>query len=609
MKESYEEGVASHFGPKPCVGDRKGTGEASAGVHAGGVKKPVISKFRELTSIGNDGKQHQSRRYASRASGPGGLHDLRHAWKTFSRESGDPATNCESSSAVRQGRCTKASTPWVYGHGKSDEGIVPTKSSNNAANGATETMEGRPSAKGDPAQQNRSRAQNRQDLQHALTRVREAAIGNRKMRFTSLWHHVYDVDRLRECFLSIKRNAAAGVDGVTWQAYADLLEENLEGLSARLKSGGYRARPVRRTFIPKEDGTRRPLGVTALEDKIVQRAVSEVISAVYEVDFRGFSYGFRPGRSQHNALDALCVGLTQRRVNWVFDADIRGFFDAMSHEWLLKFVEHRIADRRVIRHIQKWLKAGVLTDGEIEHAERGTPQGGSISPLLANIYLHYVFDLWADRWRRHHAHGDVIMVRYADDIVMGFEHEWEARRFMADLRERFAKFDLELHPDKTRLIEFGRYAASARRARGAGKPETFDFLGFTHICGRRRNGGFKVLRLTMRKRFTRTLRAIRAALTRRMHRPIAETGRWLLSVVRGWYGYYAVPGNSRSLVNFCYLVTRTWREILGKRSQKARLTWTQLGPLMHRYVPNSRILHPYPEVRFRCLTQGRSPVR
>ena len=356
--------------------------------------------------------------------------------------------------------------------------------------------------RGNPQQQNASRTPSRSDAPSALERIRQAAMEDKEVRFTALFHHMYALETLRMAYLSLKREAAPGVDGETWRHYGEDLEDNLHDLSHRLKRGAYRAKPVRRTYIPKTDGRVRPLGVTALEDKIVQRVRrSEVMNAIYETDFLGFSYGFRPKRSQHNALDALYTGLLTKKVNWVLDLDIRGFFDAISHEWLVKFIEHRIADRRVVRLIQKWLNAGVLEDGKRIRMEEGTPQGGSASPLLANIYLHYTFDLWAQAWRRKQAHGDVIAVRYADDIVVGFQSETYAKQFLAELTERFRKFSLELHPDKTRLLEFGRFAARNRQQRGEGKPETFAFLGFTHICGKTRsNGYYTVVRQTIRKR-------------------------------------------------------------------------------------------------------------
>jgi group II intron reverse transcriptase/maturase len=492
----------------------------------------------------------------------------------------------------------------MNGCGKSDGPVVPRKRSNkgDGAPPPAEAVEGRGPAKGNSVEQNRFRTQSRTDLQSALYRVRQAARKDHSVRFTALWHHVYNPDRLREAYLSLKRKAAPGVDGETWQQYGGNIEKNLEDLSKRLRRGAYRAKPVRRVYIPKPDGRQRPIGVTALEDKIVQRATVEVLGAVYETDFKGFSYGFRPKRGPHNALDALTVGIEKRKVNWVLDADIRGFFDAIDHEWLVRFVEHRIADRRVVRHVKRWLKAGVLEDGTWRETEEGTPQGGSISPLLANIYLHYAFDLWADHWRRNRATGDVIMVRYADDFVVGFQYREEAERFMEDLRERFRRFNLELHDEKTRLIEFGRYAETNRRKRGLISPETFGFLGFTHICGRTRKGGFCVLRQTMRKRLRAKLQEVKLELRRRMHDPVREVGQWLGSVVRGHCQYYAVPRNNTALSLFHTALVRLWYNILRRRSHKARVTWKRLYQWVRLWIPYPRILHPYPDQRLRVTT-------
>jgi RNA-directed DNA polymerase len=463
-------------------------------------------------------------------------------------------------------------------------------------------MEGRGLAKGNPNQQNAPRAQDRAGARSALERVREVAERDKTVRFTTLLHHVYTVEHLRAAYSALKRGAAPGFDGETWEHYGEALEENLADLSGRLKRGAYRAKPVKRTYIPKADGRQRPLGIPTLEDKLVQRATVEVLNAIYETDFLGFSYGFRPRRSPHHALDALYVGLLTRKVNWVLDADIRGFFDAIDHGWLVKFVEHRIADRRVVRLIQKWLNAGVLEDGVRTRSEEGTPQGGSISPLLANVYLHYVFDLWAHRWRKTHARGDVIVVRYADDFIVGFQHRADAERFLAELRERFAKFSLELHPEKTRLLEFGLYAAENRRRAGQGKPETFDFLGFTHICGKKRNGRFTVVRQTIRKRLQAKLSAVKAELRRRLHVSIPEVGRWLRSVVEGHLRYYGVPMNGPALHTFCFQVGRLWYRTLRRRSQTARITWGRMRRLVGRWLPPARITHPYPLRRFGVVT-------
>jgi len=440
-------------------------------------------------------------------------------------------------------------------------------------------------------------------VQQALARVRQAARKDKKMRFTTLLHHVYNPATLREAYFGLKRDAAPGVDGQTWRSYGRDLEANLRDLSARLKRGAYRAKPVRRAYIPKPDGRQRPLGVTTLEDKLVQRATTGVLNAVYETDFLGFSYGFRPGRSQHNALDALYVGLLTKKVNWVLDADIRGFFDAIDREWLMKFVEHRVADQRVGRLIRKWLNAGVLEDGVRTYSQTGTVQGGSISPLLANIYLHYAFDLWVQQWRTTQARGDVIVVRYADDFIVGFQHKAEAERFLADLRLRFAKFGLQLHPDKTRLIEFGQFAATNRRRRGLGKPETFDFLGFTHICGTKRsNGRFTVLRQTMPKRLQAKLAEVKAELKRRMHDAVPAVGRWLASVVDGHCRYYGVPMNIPALRTFRFEVIGRWHRVLSRRSQKGRITWDRMKRLVARYLPVARVYHPYPLRRLGVIT-------
>jgi RNA-directed DNA polymerase len=413
----------------------------------------------------------------------------------------------------------------MNGPGQSDSPAVPAKFPNKAGGPAAEGMEGRGLAKGNPHQDTAPRAQDRVGAPSALERVRQVAEGDKQVRFTTLLHHVYNIEYLRAAYFALKRDAAPGIDGETWQHYGEALEENLRDLSGRLARGAYRAKPVKRAYIAKADGRPRPLGIPTLEDKLVQRTTVEVLNAIYEADFLGFSYGFRPGRSPHHALDALYAGLLTRKVHWVLDLDIRGFFDAIDRGWLGKFVGHRIADRRVVRLIQKWLNAGVLEDGTRTWSETGTPQGGSISPLLANVYLHYAFDLWAHRWRKTHAHGDVIVVRYADDAIVGFQHRADAERFLAELRARFAKFGLELHPEKTRLLEFGPFAAENRRRAGKGKPETFNFLGFTHICGKKRNGRFTVVRQTTRKRLQAKLGEVKAELRRRMHAPDPSRGR------------------------------------------------------------------------------------
>ncbi len=494
--------------------------------------------------------------------------------------------------------------------GKSDRPVVPMKLPNNAERTAAEAMEGRGRTKGNLLEGNTLRTQGREGVHSALERVRQVAKEDRKQRFTALLHHVYDIERLRSAYLAIKRDAAAGVDGESWEHYRTSLEGNLQDLSLRLKRGAYRARPVRRAFIPKGEDGQRPLGVPVLEDKIVQRAVVEVLNAIYEEDFLGFSYGFRPKRSPHQALDALTVGIETKKVNWVLDADLRSFFDTLKHAWLVQFIEHRVADKRIVRLIQKWLSAGVLEDGKRIQSEVGTVQGGSISPLLANIYLHYVFDLWVQRWRQKQARGDVIAVRYADDFVVGFEHRVEAERFLTELRERFARFGLELHPEKTRLIEFGRRARRNREDRGdRGAPGSFNFLGFTHSCGKTRKGSFTVLRQTMRKRWQAKLKAVKAELKARMHDPIPEVGKYLRAVVLGHVRYYGVPMNGPALCAFRNAVGMAWWRVLRRRSQGNHFPVRRMWPLLTTWLPPARICHPYPSQRLRVTTRGGSRMR
>ena len=452
--------------------------------------------------------------------------------------------------------------------------------------------------KGNSGQSPAGRTQNRPEASSGLDRVRQAAGRDGQLRFTNLMHHV-TVDLLRESYFALKRNAAPGLDGVTWLDYGRELEARLPDLHDRVQSGRYRAQPSKRSWIPKPDGRQRPLGIASLEDKIVQQAMVRVLNAIYEQDFLGFSYGFRPGRSPHRALDAVWVGITRRKVNWVLDVDIRSFFDSIDHRWLMKLLEVRIADRRVLRLIAKWLRAGVSEDGEWSKTEVGSPQGAVISPLLANVYLHYVLDQWVQRWRTRQARGDVIVVRYADDVVMGFQHRAEAERFLTELRNRVAEYGLELHQGKTRLIEFGRFAVSNRAERGEGKPETFAFLGFTHICAKRRSdGGFTVLRKTIGRRLREKAKAVRQTLLRHRHQPVPEQGRWLRSVVQGFFNYHAVPGNGRALKGFRTSVNRAWLRALRRRSQKGlRLNWQRMKRLIATWIPPARVLHPYPNQR------------
>ena len=485
----------------------------------------------------------------------------------------------------------------MHGREKSDFAIVAMKPANKAGQPAAEWVERRAEIEGNMVEPRTRRTLSRESVPQGLDRVRQVAKARKKERFTALLHHV-SVDLLKDAHSWLKRNAAPGVDGVTWQDYAQDLEANIVDLHARIHRGAYRALPSRRKYIAKPDGRQRPLGIAALEDKIVQRALVEVLNVIYEEDFLGFSYGFRPERGQHDALDALATAITRMKVNWILDADVSSFFDSVSHDWLVRFVEHRVGDPRVIRLLRKWLQAGVMEDGVITPTEAGTPQGAVASPLLANVYLHYVFDLWADRWRQHHAHGSVIFVRYADDIVCGFEHEADAQRFQTALQQRMEKFALSLHPDKTRLIEFGRFAATNRARRGLGKPETFTFLGFTHICGRSRRGAFQLKRKSRRDRMRAKLRAIKAELRRRMHEPIPQQGQWLGQVVRGYFAYHAVPTNVASLSAFRHHVEHLWRRTLQRRSQKDHTTWERLARLAADFLPAPRILHPWPDARF-----------
>jgi RNA-directed DNA polymerase len=496
----------------------------------------------------------------------------------------------------------------MHDRGKSDDLVVPAKLPNKPGLPGAEVVEGRGSAEGNTAGETRPGRSAGLGVSSDLDRVRRVARTDKEVRFTALLHHV-SIDRLRAAYWALEPKAAPGVDGVTWRDYGQDLEVNLEGLHARVHRGAYRAKPSRRVFVPKPDGRQRPLGVAALEDKILQRAVVEVLNTVYEEDFLGFSYGFRPGRSPHDALDALATGIYRKRVNWVLDADIRDFFTSLDQEWLVKFLEHRVADRRVLRLIQKWLKAGVIEDGEWSSTTEGTAQGASVSPLLANVYLHYVFDLWADQWRRRHARGDVVLVRFADDFLAGFEHREDAERFLAELRDRFAEFGLELAAEKTRLIEFGRFAVRNRERRGDRKPETFEFLGFTHICAATRSGRFKLKRTTSKKKMRAKLKAVKAEMSRRRHLPIPDQGRWLASVLGGHYRYYAVPDNSHALRGFRDRILRHWRRALSRRSQKDRMTWEQFDRYAERWLPQPRILHPWPDARFDARTQGKSPVR
>ena len=495
----------------------------------------------------------------------------------------------------------------MHGHEKSDHAIVAVKPANKAEEPsaarpagephAAEPAEPRAGTEGNADQQSTRRTQCRESVSQAMERIRKVARERKKERFTALFHHI-STDLLEEAFFELKENAAPGVDRVTWTDYEADLERNLEDLHDRVQRGAYRALPSRRVYIPKPDGRQRPIAVAALEDKIVQRAVVALLNAIYEEDFLGCAYGFRPGRGTHDALDALCVGIDSKKVSYILDADIRSFFDEISQEWLIRFLEHRIGDRRIIHLIQKWLKVGILEDGVVTVSDRGTGQGSVISPLLANIYLHYTVDLWAVRWRRHAATGDMIIVRYADDFIVGLQHEHDARRFLDEMRERLGEFALSLHPEKTRLIEFGRFAAERRKRRGLGKPETFNFLGFTFICGKTRAGKFQVQRKTRRDRMQEKLRKIKETLRRCAHHPIPAQGKWLGRVVSGYFNYHAVPTNFRALAAFRTEVAKRWRNVLIRRSQRHNLNWERMNCLLDDWLPKPRILHPWPDQRF-----------
>lgn len=597
MKESHGEGLASHTGPESWACRRKATGQALTGVHA---DQPLSS---EISPSGTP-TQYAERKATSGAalcepcSSPAES-------KTLCMRGNSSHGNREIPSAPTadgaMGRSEKVNShnSDMHADGKSDDPIVPKRPpNNNGPESLAEAVEERGSTKGNTSWTAVARTQSRSATSIGLCGVREAAKKDRNTRFTALLHHV-TVDQLWMSFYSLKEHAAPGVDGVTWKEYEEGLEESLRELHERIHCGTYRAQPSKRTYIPKPDGRKRPLGIAALEDKIVQHALGTVLNAIYEVDFLGFSYGFRPKRSAHDGLDALYVGLIRKKVNWVLDADIRGFFDAIDHEWMLKFIELRIADQRVLRLIRKWLRAGVSENGTWSTTTVGTPQGAVISPLLANVYLHYVLDLWAHQWRNRHAEGDVIIVRYADDFVLGFQHRSEAERFLNDLQERLGGFGLTLHPDKTRLIEFGPYAARKRRRLGQGKPETFDFLGFTHMCSKTLDGKrFAVKRQTVAKRLRAKLHDIKERLRRRINDGVEAVGTWLRSVVQGYMNYHAVSGNIRSMYQFRTQVIRHWFNTLRRRSDRSTLTWARFGPFANGWFPRVHILHEHPYRRF-----------
>lgn len=596
--------------PESCAGIRKDAREALTGADAGQPLSREIKLSGSPTLLSEAEGNTPPSAKVSKAADPRGRRPCA-CVETSSMGTGMSPESVEGASQPRRAVKAKGRTTAMHASGKSDESIV----SKNPANEtlplwawAKEQAQKRDSAKRNPQEDGTSRTQSRtHDVSPILSRVREKAKQDRKTRFSSLFHHL-SLYRLEQAFERLKPNAAPGVDGETWREYDRQKDARLKDLHARLHRGAYRAQPSRRVYIPKPDGKQRPLGIAALEDKIVQGAVVEVLNAIYEADFLGFSYGFRPGRSPHRALDAWATAVRTRRINWVLDLDIRSYFDTVSHEWLMRFLQHRIADPRMLRLIQKWLKAGVLEDGLWKATEEGTPQGSVVSPLLANVYLHYVLDLWVAHWRKHHANGEVCIVRYADDALIGFEKEQDARSFHEQLPQRMAKFHLELHPDKTRLVQFGRYAREKCARKGC-KPGTIAFLGFTHICGRSRSGNFLLMRYTIAKRQRAKLRSIRDELMARRHEPVPAQGAWLRQVVRGYYNYHAVPTNSRAMEQFRCEVVKAWRFALRRRSQRSRITWERMRVLSQRWLPRGRVCHPWPWDRFAATTQGKSRVR
>jgi RNA-directed DNA polymerase len=607
MKVQRGKDLANHSGPESCGGAREGAGEALIGETGGSAIEPRNQNSGTPTQLSDaEGNTNLGDRCES-WDGPARSETL-HTPGSFLLRSWEISVVPGETTPGGSGKA-KSRTPGQPTAEKSDALVLPAKPSNKGEQPA-EMVEGRSAAKGNAEQDPAPRTQSRSSrASMGLQGVRQAARRDRRLRFTALLHHITP-QLLMDSFYSLQKNAAAGVDGVTWREYEKILPQRVAEMHRKIHSGAYRATPSRRVYIPKADGRQRPLGIASIEDKIVQQAVVTVLSAIYEEDFLGFSYGFRPGRGQHDALDALTAGIKSRSVNWIVDADIRSFFDEIDHGWMLRFLEHRIADQRVIRLIRKWLEAGVIEDGKRIPAVKGTPQGAVISPLLANIYLHYAFDLWVQHWRKQPGRGEVIVLRYADDSVVGFESERTARVFLADLQERLTKFGLSLHPDKTRLIEFGRYADERRRRRGQGRPETFDFLGFTHCCGTNQQGKFQVVRLTAKKRMRATLTAIRDKLYQRRHEPVPIVGAWLQRVLNGYFAYHAVPTNLLRLDGFRDEVCRAWRHALLRRSQRHRLNWARFNRLTRKYVPPCRVLHPYPEERFfASRTLGRSRMR
>lgn len=439
-------------------------------------------------------------------------------------------------------------------------------------------------------------------ISEGLLRVRNKAKENKNLIFTELLHHATP-EMFMECYRSLNKRATPGIDRQSWEEYGkENLEEKLKDLRNRVFNGTYRSLPARRVFIPKANGKMRPLGIVAIEDKIVQNVIRTILDQVYEPTFKGFSYGFRSGRSCHDALDALSYCIQHGKINWILDADLRSYFDSIPHDKLIGVVKLRVGDPRIIRLIKKWLKAGVLENESISISDYGTIQGGVISPLLANIYLHYALDEWIDKIRTNiPSLGRISIVRYADDFVICFQNRWAATKLLEELREQLGRFGLELQREKTRLIEFGRFAIQNRRARGDRKPETFDFLGFTHICSKAKNGYFAIRRITSSKKFCRKLQDVKQEIRKRMHRNIDETLEWLKRLLLGYYQYYAVPYNILKLDSFRYHVGMYLFKMLRRRSQKARrtITWTWKKLHVDAALPRPKQVHDLPDLRFR----------
>lgn len=481
---------------------------------------------------------------------------------------------------------------------KSDEGIVPEKLANKGWQQSAEPVEERPSTKRNTQEELIARAQSRSAVSTRLERVRQRAVGNPDSTFNNLYS-LLTPELLYTSFFELNRNAATGIDGVSWREYREAVEGRIADLHGRLHRGSYRATPSRRSYIEKSDGRLRPLGISSLEDKIVQQACVAILNQIYDSVFIGFSYGFRRGKCQHDALDALSTAIYRGRINWALDADIQGFFDNIPHDELLRFIEKRVSDPRLLRLVTKWLKCGWIEDDERYAQEVGTPQGSVISPFLGNIYLHYVLDAWTHQWRKTEPRGNVIIVRYADDFVVGFQHEEDAHRYVDELTRRMQDYGLTLHPEKTRLLEFGPYALEHRKRRGEGKPKSFDFLGFTHSCGKTSKGRFTIKRKTARKRMASKLAEVKLQLRKRMHRPLKETGLWLRSVLIGHCNYYGVPWNSDCIRSFHRQVEKMWLASIRRRSQKGKTwTWERFARLRAWLLPSMRIVHPYPEIRF-----------